>query len=140
MSDDVGKSVRYRLAATAEVKAICGTAIYADALEQGITPPAVIVEVPDQDCHEDLNGSNRIFAAQVVVTAFGRTRDEANLLAKQIRTYALPPDLRATSEGMDLFDVSLVAGPKEMAAEPLAGATKWLRMTRQTFTIWANAL
>lgn len=135
---DIGKSVRYRLAATAEVTAICKSNIYADALEQGILPPMVLVEVPGQTAHEDLTGSNRVFAAQVIVTAFGRTRDETNLLAKQIRDYALPANLRATSEGMDLFDVALTDGPKEMAAEPLAGGQKWHRMTRQTFTIWAS--
>ena len=134
---DVGKAVRYKLAATSEVTAICKNNIYADALEQGISPPAVIVEVPSANATEDLNDTNRFIASQVVVTAFGRTRDEANLLAKQIRDYALPANLRGSIEGVDFKEVSLTGGPAEMAAEPLAGSNKWLRMTRQTFTIWA---
>jgi hypothetical protein len=138
MSADIGQSVIDRIAATSEVKAICHANIYADCLEQGIKPPAVLVEVTDSACEEDLNSDNRTLAANVVVTAFGRNRTEANQLAKAIRDYALPANLRGSVHGMDFMDVSLVSGPAAMAARPEDGGTQWLRMTRQTFTIWAS--
>lgn len=140
MSADVGQSVRYRIAATAEVTNVIGARVYADALDQGINPPSVIVEVPDATPYEDLNSSNRCFASTVVVTAFGRTRDEANSVAKLIRDYALPADLQGVVHGMDFRDVSLVSGPSEMALAPPDGSNTWTRMTRQTFSIWANPI
>jgi hypothetical protein len=138
MSADIGQSVIDRLASTSQVTAICNANIYADALEQGIVPPAVLVEVTDSACEEDLNSDNRCLSANVVVTAFGRNRTEANQLAKVIRDHALAPDLRGSIQGMDFMDVSLISGPSSMAAEPVAGGNHWLRMTRQTFAIWAN--
>jgi hypothetical protein len=60
MSDDIGQSVRDRLAATTEVTKLTGNAIYADVLEAGANNPAVVVIVSANLAHEDLNSSTRV--------------------------------------------------------------------------------
>jgi hypothetical protein len=139
MSDDIGKSVRERLYATSEVTAICKSQIYADVLEQNAQPPAVVVFVESNLAHEDLSGTNRCFQAQIQVFAYGKDRDQANLLAKAIRDSALPANLQGIYNGMDYKDVSLTFGPSEMVDQPVAGGWEWRKITKQTFTIWANA-
>lgn len=139
MSDDIGKSVREHLYDTAEVTKICRAQIYADVLEQNAPIPAVVVFVESNLAHEDINGTNRCFQAQVQVFAYGKDRDEANLLAKQIRDYALPANLQGIYRGMDYKDVSLTFGPAEMVDQPVAGGSEWRKITKQTFSIWANS-
>lgn len=136
MSDDIGLSVRTRLEKTAQVTNICGRQIFADALEQGVLPPAVIVQVPGALPHEDLSGSNRIFQSTINVLAYGKDRTQANSLAKAVRDYALAADLRGRVEGMEWQEVSLVAGPNEMMDQPIDGSDQYRKLTFQQFTIW----
>jgi len=140
MSDDIQKSVRDRISKTSQVTDICKAQIYDDVLPQQVNPPAVAVFVEESTCYEDINGSNRCFQAQVVVLAWGTDRAQANSLAKAIRDYALPADLRGQIEGMDWTEVSLAAGPVALVDGPQDGSDKWRRITKQVFTIWANAL
>jgi len=140
MSDDLGKSVRDRIAHTTEVNAIVGPRVYADVLDQGLDKdvlPAVVVFLGSNGCEEDLNTSNRIFHPTVNVWSFAIDRNTANLIAKNIRDYALAADLRGTVEGMTYLDVSLTAGPTEAVDAPPAGGNVWRRVTQQSFTIWA---
>lgn len=138
MSDDIGLSVRNRLEKTSQVTDICGRQIFADALEQGIQPPAVVVQAPAALAHEDLNSSNRIFQSTITVLAYGKDRTEANSLAKAIRNYALPADLRGRVEGMDWQEVSMVAGPNELMDQPVDGSDQYRKLTFQQFIIWNN--
>lgn len=143
MSDDIGKSVRDRIRKTAEVNALVGPRVYADALEQGPDAailPAVVVFVGGSQCEEDLNTSNRVFASNVNVWSFAVDRDTANAVAKKVRDYALAADLRGDVEGMTYLDVSLSNGPIEAVDAPVAGSNRWIRVTQQTFTIWAAPL
>ncbi len=143
MSDDLGKSVRDRIANTAEVKAIIGPRVYADVLQQGTDKevlPAVVVAITSNACEEDLNSSNRLFHPTVNVLAFAVDRPTANLIAKQIRDYALAADLRGTVEGMNWLECSMSSGPNELVDEPVAGRDSWRRITQQTFTIWASPI
>ena len=141
MSDDISKSVRDRIAATAEVRSIVGPRIYADVLEAGPDSkvlPAVVVFLGSSNCEEDLNTNNRVFASTINVWSFATDRTTANLIAKNIRNYALAADLRGTVEGMEYLDVSLTAGPSEAVDPPSQGSDQWRRVTQQTFTIWAS--
>lgn len=138
MSDDINKSVRDRLAATSEVTAIVKTRIYADVVDQGSPMPALAVQVPVNQAHEDIGGSNRIFQSQVVVLAYADVRSDANALAKVVRDNALAADLRGRIEGMEWQEVSLTSGPNEAVEQPQDGSDKWRRITQQTFTIWNN--
>lgn len=142
MIDDIGQSVRDRLAATAEVMAIVRSPdkIFSDVLAQGVTLPAIVVFVPGRTTFEDLNSDNRCGPAQVEVLAYGCDRKEANSLAKAIRDYALPANLQGQYHGMDWREVSLVAGPAEVVDQPIAGSDRWRKITQQTFSIWAHAL
>lgn len=140
MSDDIGKSVRDRIANTAEVNRIIGARVYADVLQQGTDKevlPAVVVAVTASNCEEDLNTSNRVFQSTLNVLTFAVDRTTANLVAKNIRDYALAADLRGDVEGMTYLDVSLSSGPSELVDPPMAGGDNWRRITQQTFTIWA---
>lgn len=139
MSDDLGQSVRDRLAATAEVMHFLKEKdrVFADVLESGATLPAIVVNVKDTASEEDLNTSNRLLHPTIDVLAYGNSRSEANALAKAIRDSALPADLRGIVEGMDFKEVTLVAGPKELMDRPLDGTDRWRKLTLQTFTIWA---
>lgn len=140
MSDDIGKSVRDKLKHTTQVTAYVGQRIYADVLEQATLLPAVVVFVPNSQCHEDINTSNRCLEATVEVIAWGKDRDQVNAIAKAIRDYALPADARGSIEGMDWTDCSLVAGPAEMVDPPDDGSDRWRKITKQTFVIWAAAV
>jgi hypothetical protein len=136
MSDDIGQSVRDRLAATPQVTKLTGQNIYADVLEAGPVSPAVVVVVSASQAHEDLNTSNRVFQTTLDVFAYGRTRREANELGAAIRSYALAADLRGSVHGMEWREVSLVAGPAEVVDAPREGSDQWRRITHQTFVIW----
>lgn len=136
MSDDIGKSVRDRLEATSQVTNICGRNILADALEQDTVLPALVVQVPQNQAHEDINGSNRIFQTLINVLAYGRDRTEANALAKVVRDSALAADLRGRINGMDWQEVSLTAGPNELMDQPIDGSDRYRKLTMQQFTIW----
>lgn len=141
MSDDIGQSVRDRLAATTQVTAICKRDnIFADVRKAKCEYPAVVVFVPSVTVYEELNSSNRCSAATVEVFAYAKERKEANALAKAIRDSALAANLRGTVEGMDWQEVSLVAGPGEGVIEPQDGSDEWLRVTQQTFVIWATPI
>lgn len=136
MSDDIGKSVRDRMEATAQVTNISGRSIFADALEQDTPPPALVVQVPQNIAHEDINGSNRIFQSLINVLAYGRDRTEANALAKAVRDHALAADLRGRIHGMEWQEVSLTAGPNELMDQPVDGSDRYRKLTMQQFTIW----
>lgn len=136
MSDDIGQSVRDRLAATAEVKRIVASRIHADVLAKGEPMPAIVVFVPGNTPHEDLGGSNRVHQSTITVLAYGETRKEANALAKAIRDNALAADLRGRVEGMEWQEVSLIDGPVELNEAPQDASDKWRRLTSQTFVIW----
>lgn len=136
MSDDIGQSVRDKLAATQEVTTLTGSNIYSDVLEAGTNIPAVVVIVTSNQAHEDINGSNRIYQSTLDVFAYGRTRKEANALGSAIRTYALPADLRGLVHGMTWQEVSLISGPSEVVDQPSQGSDQWRRVASQTFVIW----
>lgn len=136
MSDDIGQSVRDRLAATAEVTKLTGNAIYADVLEAGSAQVAVVVVVSANQAHEDLNGSNRVYQTTLDVFAYGRTRREANALGAAIRNSALAADLRGLVHGHEWREVSLTSGPSEVVDAPRDGSDQWRRITQQTFVIW----
>ena len=141
MSDDLGKSVRDKIAATASVKAIAGPRIFADFLPQkpdSEVLPAVVVFVGSMNTEEDLSTTARVGAGTVNVWTFANDRTTANLLAKAIRDDALAADLRGSVYGMDFLDVSLSAGPSEAVDPPNSGGNTWRRVTQQTFTIWAS--
>lgn len=138
MSDDIGQSVRDRCGATSQVTNICGRQIFADALEQESSLPALVVQVPQSIAHEDLSGSNRIFQSQINVLAYGKDRTQANALAKAVRDNALAADLRGRVEGMDWQEVSLIAGPNELMDQPVDGSDRYRKLTLQQFTIWNN--
>jgi hypothetical protein len=143
MSDDIGKSVRDRIAKTSQVKAIIGPRVYADVLEQGLDKdvlPAVVVFVGSNACEEDLSTDARLFHPTVNVWTFAVDRTTANLIAKNIRDYALAADLRGEVEGMNYLDVSLTAGPTEAVDAPPSGGNVWRRVTQQSFTIWATPI
>lgn len=140
MSADIGKSVRARIRSRSAVTAIVGDGIYADVLDQGRQPPAVVVQVTSNNPEEDLSGTNRIYPSTIVVLAYGRDRDEANLLAYQIRDDALPANLSGQIEGMEWDSVTMISGPTEVVEEPRDGSDQWRRITEQQFVIWNSAL
>jgi hypothetical protein len=141
VSDDIGHSVRERIAATTQVQALCSVdCIFADVLPGKPTFPAVVVFVSGHEKSEDLNSSVRSGPALVEVFAYGRDRAEANALAKAIRDHALPADLQGEYHGMDFREVSLVGGPAEVVDQPQDASDQWRRVTQQTFSIWAHAL
>lgn len=142
MSDDIGQSVRDRLANTTQVMAIVKEPdkILADAMPATFQPPGVLVFVTGVTTYEDINSSSRCGPAQVEVFAYGRDRQESNALAKAIRDSALAADLSGQIHGMDWREVSLVAGPSEVIDRPTEGSDQWRRITQQTFSIWANPI
>lgn len=140
MSDDIGKSVRDRLAATTQVTDIVGSRIYADVREQGASLPQVVVYVLSSTAYEDLNSSNRMLQATIRVAAYGKIREQANALAKAIRDNALAADLSGSIEGMDWKECSLVGGPAELVEPPQDGSDTYTRVTDQQFSIWASPL
>jgi hypothetical protein len=140
MSDDLGKSVRDRLANTTSVKNYVGPRVYADVLQQGpdsAVLPAVVVFIGGNSAEEDLNSSNRLLASTVNVWTFAVDRATANAVAKAIRDDALAADLRGQVEGMNWLECTLANGPIEAVDQPPAGGDNWRRVTQQTFTIWA---
>lgn len=143
MSDDLGKSVRDRLAHTAEVTKIVGPRIYADVLDQGPDDkvlPAIVVFLGSNGCEDTLNDAERLFHPQVNVWTFAVDRATANAAAKAVRDYALASDLRGSIEGMNWLECSQSAGPTEAVDAPPAGGNSWRKVTQQTFTIWASPL
>ncbi len=143
MSDDLGKSVRDRIAHTTEVNAIIGPRVYADVLEQGLDSavlPAVVVFLGSNTCEEDLSTDARLFHPTVNVWTFAVDRNTANLIARNILNYALAADLRGEVEGMNYLDVSLTAGPTEAVDAPPAGGNVWRRVTQLSFDIWATPI
>lgn len=140
MSADIGKSVRARIRSRNAVTNIVGDNIFADVLDQGAQVPAVIVQVASNSPEHDLTGTNRLYASTVTVLAYGRHRDEANELAKQIRDDALPADLSGRVEGMEWQEVTLLSGPTEVVQEPQNASDNWIRITSQEFVIWNAAV
>lgn len=141
MSDDIGQFARERLMATAAVTNLCKRDdIFADVRGANCGYPSIVVSVPQTIAHEDLNTDNRMLQATVDVLVFDNERKPANALAKVIRDSALAANLSGQLHGMDIKEVSLVAGPNEGVIEPFPGAGSWLRVTQQTFSIWASPL
>lgn len=142
MSDDIGQSVRDRLANTTQVMAIVKDPdkILSDALPATFQPPGVLVYVTGVTTYEDLNSSIRCGPAQVEVFAYGRDRKESNELAKAIRDSALAADASGHIHGMDWREVSLMAGPSEVIDRPTEGSDQFRKLTQQTFSIWASPL
>ena len=140
MSADIGKSVRDRLRSRAAVTKIVGANIFADVLDQGAKPPAIVVTVTGNSPEEDLSGTNRIFPSTIQVLAYGRNRDEANEIALQIRDDALPPNLFGRVEGMEWQEVTMESGPEEVVQQPQDGSDDWIRITSQVFVIWNAAV
>ena len=140
MSADIGQSVRNRIRKRSAVSNIVGDGVFADVLDQGKPIPAIVVQVVANAPEEDLSGTNRIYPSTVVVLAYGRDRDEANELAKQVRDDALPANLSGQIEGMEWDSVTMVSGPTEVVEEPRDGSDQWRRITEQQFIIWNSAL
>lgn len=140
MSADIGKSVRDRIRSRTAVTNIVGANIFADVLDQGAKPPAVVVVVAGNSPEHDLAGTNRLFASQITVLSYGRHRDEANDIAKQVRDDALPANLRGSIEGMEWVEVTLMSGPEENVQAPQDASDNWIRITSQEFVIWNSAV
>jgi len=139
MSDDLGKSVSDRLLHTSQVTAIAQAQIYRGVFPQGLLPPAVAVAVIASSPNEDLNSTDRLGGQQVAVLAWGKDPAQSASLAKVIRDYALPANLRGLVEGMDWKECTLSEGASEVVDNPVEGSDNWRRYVRQVFTIWAEA-
>lgn len=143
MSDDIGQSVRDRLAATSAVTNLVGRNIFADVLPQGADLSkhgAIVVQVPEATPHEDLNDSNRIFQSNIVTLSYGRDRAEANAIAKAVRNDALAADLRGVIHGMTWQEVTMTDGPQELVEQPQDGSDSFRRLTKQDFVIWNSPI
>lgn len=140
MSSDIGESVRDRLRSRSAITNIVGANIFADVLDQGAQPPAIVVQVASNNAEHDLSGTDRIYQSTITVLAYGKDRPQANELAKQIRDDALPANLRGSVEGMEWQEVTLIAGPAEVVEEPRDGSDQWRRITSQEFVIWNSAV
>lgn len=136
MSDDLGQSVRDRLAKTESIANLVRARIYADILEEGAILPAIVVQVPTGNVVEYLNSADRSRQGLVTIQTYGSDRKEANALAKLVRDEALPANLRGQIEGIDIGEVSLVGYPAELVDEPSPGSARWRRLTQQQFAIW----
>ena len=129
---DVHAAIRGYLAGVSAITTLVGTRIYAVDLPQGVTLPAVTVQVFASEHLHDISGAAGLAFMRVRVTAHDDDLVDANTLADAIRE-ALQG--KSGTVGSEFIQSVQCEGRVEQRISPRDGSDQWRYQTSQSFRI-----
>ena len=131
---DIGQAFQAILAADADIAAAAGSRVFSDALPQRASVPAVVFRVISEIAYNALEGPLGMDQARIEVTAYGRTRPEANALAWHIWDGIAAHDPQ-TVEGVRVVAIVRDTGMRYDIDQAEAASDKIRFLTQQDFLV-----